>query len=216
MDSAVALARAYLHFNGYFTVTEFPVVEAISSGSYRSVTDVDLLAVRLPGAGRIIPRRGQSSSQAISIPGTDPVLEADDSRVDMIIAEVKSGQAELNRGSRNPAVLRTALTRFGGMREEEIESLVGQLMKKGEAISKSGPRIRLMAFGSYRGRRSGRGYSVITHRQILTFAATVSRQYWRALQHTQTKDPAVEFLMLLRKSGIRFDVPSREWEGDRS
>jgi hypothetical protein len=29
MDNAVALVRAYLHVNGYFTVTEYPVVEAV-------------------------------------------------------------------------------------------------------------------------------------------------------------------------------------------
>lgn len=28
MDTAVALVQAYLHVNGYFTVTEYPVLEA--------------------------------------------------------------------------------------------------------------------------------------------------------------------------------------------
>ena len=49
MDNAVALVRAYLHVNGYFTVTEYPVLEAARHGGYRTVTDLDVLAVRFPG-----------------------------------------------------------------------------------------------------------------------------------------------------------------------
>lgn len=44
MDNAVSLVRAYLHVNGYFTVCEYPVLEA-ARRSYRAVTDLDVLAV---------------------------------------------------------------------------------------------------------------------------------------------------------------------------
>lgn len=46
MDVAVGLVRAYLQVNGYFTVTEFPVVESVGTGGYRSATDIDVLACR--------------------------------------------------------------------------------------------------------------------------------------------------------------------------
>lgn len=36
MDNAVALVQAYLRVNGYFTVTEYPVVEAMKSGEFRN------------------------------------------------------------------------------------------------------------------------------------------------------------------------------------
>jgi hypothetical protein len=47
MDMAVALVQAYLHVNGYFTVAEYPVLEAYRGNHARSVTDL---------AGRSVPR----------------------------------------------------------------------------------------------------------------------------------------------------------------
>jgi hypothetical protein len=40
MDNAVALVQAYLRVNGYFTVAEYPVLEATRDGGYRAATDV--------------------------------------------------------------------------------------------------------------------------------------------------------------------------------
>ena len=39
MDTAVALVQSYLYMNGYFTVTEYPVLELMADGEYRTVTD---------------------------------------------------------------------------------------------------------------------------------------------------------------------------------
>jgi hypothetical protein len=50
MDTAVALVQAYLHVNGYFTVTEYPVLEASRPDATRSVTDLDILAFRFAHA----------------------------------------------------------------------------------------------------------------------------------------------------------------------
>ena len=61
MDNAVALVQAYLHVNGYFTVAEYPVLESLRHGGYRSITDLDILAFRFAGAGRPMPskRKGE-------------------------------------------------------------------------------------------------------------------------------------------------------------
>lgn len=58
MDPAVALVQAYLRVNGYFTVAEYPVLEATRSGGFQMATDLDLLAFRFPGAGRAIASAG--------------------------------------------------------------------------------------------------------------------------------------------------------------
>ena len=47
MDTAVALVQAYLQVNGYFTVVEYPVLEAYRRGPARAVTDLDVLAFRI-------------------------------------------------------------------------------------------------------------------------------------------------------------------------
>jgi len=43
MDGAVAIVETYLRLNGYFTVTEFPVVELHDGADYRTATDLDSL-----------------------------------------------------------------------------------------------------------------------------------------------------------------------------
>ncbi|MHC4128642.1 MAG: hypothetical protein ACYTE6_07330 [Planctomycetota bacterium] len=199
MDAATALVRLYLHSHAYFAVTDYPIIEEVDSGQYRSVTDVDILAVRLPGAGRIIPQKGRGRKHDQRFDVVDPELAPADDRIDMIIAEVKEGEAELNRGARDPAVLRGALTRFGKIKPEETEAIVGELLRKGEANASSGPRVRLMAFGSYRGRNTGR-YKVITLKHVVEFLESVMRDTWKAMRHAQFKDPAINFMVVLEKA----------------
>jgi hypothetical protein len=112
MDTAVALVQAYLRVNGYFTVAEYPVLEAVGRGSHRMLTDLDLLAFRFPGAGRELAGRGERYTVPVEVFEPDPALGQRSDRSDMIVAEVKEGRAELNRAARDPAVLRAALVRF--------------------------------------------------------------------------------------------------------
>jgi len=42
LDTAVARVQAYLNVNGYFTVTEYPVMEAYPEWPARTATDLDL------------------------------------------------------------------------------------------------------------------------------------------------------------------------------
>ena len=112
MDPAVGLVQAYLHANGYLTATEYPIVEALEGGGYRTVTDIDILAVRLPGAGRIVPHRGGvevACEERLFEPDPALIDERADLWVDFIIGEVKEGRAELNRGAREVSTLVTAL-----------------------------------------------------------------------------------------------------------
>jgi len=48
MDVSTQLVRAYLHVNGYFTTTEYPLVESRRAHPPRMRTDIDLMAVRFP------------------------------------------------------------------------------------------------------------------------------------------------------------------------
>ncbi|MEA2009087.1 MAG: hypothetical protein U9N78_00105, partial [Actinomycetota bacterium] len=77
MDTAVGLVQSYLYMNGYFTVTEYPVLELLADGEYRTVTDVDMLALRIPGAGRVI---GSSDDSVLAV---DPALDVDPDRIDL-------------------------------------------------------------------------------------------------------------------------------------
>jgi hypothetical protein len=66
VDTSVALVQAYLHINGYFTVAEYPVLEAHRSDHARTVTDLDILAFRFTGAGHDVVRGIEGSRSAIT------------------------------------------------------------------------------------------------------------------------------------------------------
>jgi len=55
MDMGVALVQACLRAHGYFTVSEYPILEAIRHGEHRIATDIDILAVRFPHACQLVP-----------------------------------------------------------------------------------------------------------------------------------------------------------------
>lgn len=200
MDNAVAIVQAYLRLNGYFTVTEFPIVEAMREGGHRTATDIDVLAFRFPGAGRLIPRAGGNPSRDRLIGSPDPTLGMARHEADMLIGEVKEGRAELNRGAREPAVLRAVLTRFGCCGPEAAEDLVQALIRKGKGRTHQGHQIRLVAFGtSVEGPTSG--YHPVKLADVINFTSSFLRENWDALRVAEFKDPALGFLAAVIKSG---------------
>ncbi len=196
MDTAVALVQSYLYMNGYFTVTEYPVLELLDTGQVRTVTDADMLAVRFPGAGRADIGHATHGSRI----ECDPVLDVADDRIDLIIAEVKEGRAEINAAARDPKVLHAILHRFGEMEEDTALDIVEQLVADGEAVHPVGVRVRLMAFGSRPPKNGPKGYAWISLGHIGRFMHEVISEHWSAAQTIQSKDPALSFLLLLEKA----------------
>ena len=205
MDHAVALVQAYLQINGYFTVAEYPVIESFGKQQYGVATDLDILAFRFPGAGRLVPGRG---GKGIFAP--DRALGIDGDNADMLIGEVKEGHAELNRNARNPDVLRTVLARFGCCSTQSVDATVQRLINKGESVTHSGHRIRLIAFGSSRGQPKHGHYSMLTLGHIVSFIEEYLNQHWKVLRHAQFKHPALGLFMVLEKT--RREAGSRRTE----
>lgn len=201
MDPAVALVQAYLQINGYFTVTEYAVVEAAGrSGPYRTSTDLDVLAVRFPGAGHaLVRRRHRRRNDDAAVLAPDPALGASDDRVDMIVGEVKEGRAELNRGARDPRVLGAVLTRFGCCSIADAPGVVGDLLQRGVSEPPHGHRTRLVAFGTHAPEPLGYPCQVILLSHIVTFTQQFLRQHWDILRHAPSKDVALGLLMTLEK-----------------
>lgn len=200
MDNAVGLVQAYLHVNGFFTVTEYPVLEALEHGGVQSATDVDVVALRLPQAGGLVTIG--SHQRGAFVP--DPALGAAPDRAQLIIGEVKEGRAQLTRGATNPKVLAAVLHRFACCPAEAMPSALDALLRNGEATIPSGlrPEARLIAFGTG---PSGPGdrYRVISLDHVLDFLHAHLSSHWDILRHAQIKDQTFGFLVMLEKARRR-------------
>lgn len=202
MDHAVALVETYLRVNGYFTVTEYPLVEVCRYGNYRTATDLDVLAFRFPGAGRLAPfQLGKPcADNGADTFISDPALGAARDRPEMLIGEVKEGHAELNAAALNPAVLRAALTRFGCCAPEHVPPVVQALLQHGRAETHCDHVVRLIAFGSLPPCSSSVKHAVVSLGHIQQFMEAYLREHWEVLCHTQFKDLAFGFEMVLEKA----------------
>ena len=204
MDHAVALVEAYLRVNGYFTVSEYPVVEARRYGGFRTATDLDILAFRFPGAGRLVPSGSDEDDHSYA---PDPELGCRPDCAEMLIGEVKEGKAELNEAARDPAVLQAALTRFGCCSRCYVPEVVKQLLQKGQAMTNCGHRVRMVAFGALHGSSGSPKYDIILLGHIERFLHDYICQHWEVLHQAQFKDPVFGFLVMLEK-GHRGQVPA--------
>ena len=202
MDTAVALVNAYLHINGYFTVTEYQVIESHYQGA-RARTDLDILAVRFPGAGRLVFGGGAASKAHVIPP--DPHLNCPMNETDMIIGEVKEGRAEFNEGLWSPAVLKTVLVRFGCCSMDHVGGVVDALLRQGHARTHCGHRVRLVAFGVSPDGRSGK-YEVISLGRIHRFLIDYIREHWDLIRASEFKDPAFGLLVVLEKAMREYDA----------
>lgn len=198
MDSAVSLVQAYLRVNGYFTVTEYPVVAAGRRGTYRAATDLDVLAIRFPYAGRLVPGKTVSGDEDHNV--VDSALATSVSESDMLIGEVKEGRAELNEGASDPGVLRAVLVGFGCCPREEADEIIAELLREGHARLSNGHRIRSVVFASTRGEPTGNKYLFISLGQVVAFLRSYVAEHWEVLRHAESKDPAFGFLMTLAKA----------------
>ena len=198
MDNAVALVQAYLRVNGYFTVAEFPVVEA--AGAHRTLTDVDILAFRFPHAGHRRGAPGRTVDSEVFAP--DPVLGRPGEVSDMLVGEVKEGRAHLNPAARDPDVLAAALQRFGCCAPEEAPQVVADLRSSGVAATAAGHQIRLVAFGSSLDEEQDgpRFFTFIPMRHVVGFLQDHLRRHWEIVRHVQTKEPVLGFLLTMEKA----------------
>lgn len=197
MDTAVSLVQSYLFANGFFTVTEYPILETLTEGDSRTVTDIDMLALRFPGAG---DSDRQSTTSGILLP-PDPVLALSDDYIEVIIGEVKEGAAELNKAARDPAVLRAVLARFGRMDPEIEADVVSELVRTGTAVHPSGiVRFRQMVFASQPPTRRHIRYTWVSHGHIVEWMREKVQIHWDQLKAIQSKNPALSYMILFEKA----------------
>jgi hypothetical protein len=202
MDIAVNLVENYLRLTGYMTLSEFEVQRRDKKGRFKTVTDVDIMAIRFPGEVYIgDPHRGDDCEMLLI---DDPVMELDADTIDVIIGEVKQGQADLNPAIKDHGVLHSMLRRVEWIYEGGLDEVITGLQRQGihRGAGKGGAtvRTRLVAFG--RSRFSNINTVALSH--MVSTLLEFFEEHEDAFRPIQFREPAPAFLSLLLKAG--FDV----------
>ena len=197
MDPAVALVQAYLRLNGYFTETEYPIV-TLDGKNAVTLTDIDILALRFPRAGRWIPSKRET------VP-CDPALDPATDRMDMIIGEVKERHSRLNAGVFTLPVIESVLRRFGCCEEPHITA---EAVLRGErhcshVRAPSHCSIRIVVFSGEAPEKASTHFQPISLVHIARFVAQHLSEHKEMLLHTAQKDEVLGFMNLLLKLGMK-------------
>lgn len=201
MNAGVDLVQAYLHLNGYFTITELPIIRHSRRG-YEEVTDLDVLAVRFPWAAFTIPGGHPGPEDDMSL-ALDQALVPRNGLVDVIIGEVKEGKARINDRLRSQDALLTALRRVGCAEDRDLVGAVQELQRHGRTtVQRPGGgtpvQVRILAFGEGKtGPRSG--YHVVSIRHVARFVESYVDRYHDVLMPSDLPESTLGILHLLRK-----------------
>lgn len=209
MDIAVNLVENYLRLTGYMTLSEFEVQRRDKKGRFKTVTDIDVMGIRFPGDVYIGDPHKPADCEMLVI--DDPVLELEDETIDVIVGEVKQGQAELNPGIKDHGVLHSMLRRVEWIYQDGIDDVITGLQRDGihRSPSKGGGivRTRLVAFG----RSHFSDLNTVALGHIVTTMLDFFEEHEDAFRPIQFREPAPAFLSLLLKSG--FDVNKENQRG---
>jgi hypothetical protein len=201
MDIAVNLVENYLRLNGYLTLSEFEVTRRRDDGQFETVTDVDIMALRLPGDTYAGDPHGDDECRMLLI--NDPVLELEPEVTDVIIGEVKQGPAEFNEGIRSHEALHSMLRRVGWLYDEPIDDVIEALqatrLRRSPARGGGEIRTRLVAFG----RSDQVDLHTVSHSHIVETLMGFFEGLDDAFRPVQFRDPAPALLALLMKTGFQ-------------
>lgn len=200
MNTTIELVEAYLQANGYFTVTEYPVLEALAAGREQVATDLDVLAFRLPGAGYLVRGRGDAKgAQQRRVLRTDPELATPADEIDMVVGVVGGFEGRRVEDSLDEPVLRAALARFGCCTQEQAEEVIKRLLEEGETTTAAGHRIRLIHFGMPLDRSALPVARFIALSRVVGFVREYLNQHWMELARVRFKHPSMNVLALIEK-----------------
>ncbi len=196
MDIATDLVEVFLRSNGYLTLSELQIQSLNKRGDWETVTDVDILALRFPGRVFFADVHDSEMAAELEVPGVPLFLE--DDTIDVIIGEVKQGEATFNPSLTKHETLHTALHRLSWIYSEgDLDRVV-----EGYTPARGGGtvRTRLVAFGQ----APEVTMNVIPLQEILERALGALESHDALLRSARSSSPAAAMLKLLHKTGFRF------------
>lgn len=205
MDIAVDLVESYLRLTGYLTLSEFEIQARNPDGTFDTLTDVDIMAVRFPGEVYAGDPHGEEDARLLLL--DDPALMLEPGQTDIIIGEVKQGRAEFNPGISRHRVLHSVLRRVEWLFESGVDDVVRDLAACRVCVAPGrgggSIRVRLVAFG----RAPEATVNVIPHAHIVETMLGFFETMDDAFRPVQFRDAAPAMLSLLRKSGFHVSRP---------
>lgn len=200
MDAAGAVVEAFLRVNGYLTLAEWQIQALNRHGQWDTVTDVDIVGLKFPGPVYLADSHDPDIQSTLRVDGELLMLEPD--TIDVIIGEVKEGEAVYNPSLTRHETLHTVLHRLDWLYPDGVDDVVAGLVEYGVARSPAPGggivRTRLVAFGQA---------PVVTENtipidQILESAAAFLGSHEDLLRSAKLSNPVAATLKLLHKSGL--------------
>ncbi|MEE9176846.1 MAG: hypothetical protein V3U46_00280 [Acidimicrobiia bacterium] len=203
MDVATDLVEVFLRSNGYLTLSELQIQSLNKRGDWETVTDVDILALRFPGRVFIADAHNPTLASELEVPGVPLYLEED--TIDVIVGEVKQGEASFNPSLTKHETLHTALHRLSWIYSDgDLDRVVEDLRDTGvchtPARGGGTVRTRIVAFGQ----ASEVTMNVIPLQVIIERALDALQSHDALLRSARSSSPAAAMLKLLHKTGFRF------------
>jgi hypothetical protein len=169
----------YLRFNGYFNIEGFVVHAAddpgrISNGMVGSYTETDTLAVRMPYSAEV--------AGDLLIANHELLVKGQEERVDMIIAEAKSGkQNKPNSVWRegDVEVIKYIIRFFGFYKKPCTIKKVSTQLASEYSYQDEESRIRYIVFAKKRNEYyQQKGLTYILYQEMIDFLVDIRGQSW--------------------------------------
>lgn len=200
MDAANALVEVYLRVNGYLTLSEWQIQARNRHGQWDTLTDVDIFGIRFPGPVYLADSHDPQVQDTLRVAGELLLLEP--GTIDVIVGEVKEGEAVYNPSLTRHETLHTVLHRLGWLYPDGLADIVAALVESGTARSRAPGdglvRTRLVAFGQ----AAAVTENTIPIGRILENAVALLDTHVDLLRSAQLSNPVAATLKLLHKSGL--------------
>lgn len=202
MDAAGPLVEIFLRVNGYLTLSEWQIQGLNERGQWDTVTDVDVLGIRFPGDVYLADSHDPQIKPTLRVDGELLMLEPD--TVDVIVGEVKEGEAVFNPAITREATLHTVLHRLGWLyRQPGIGQVVRDLsttgLSRSHAPGGGNVRTRLVAFGQ----APQVTLNTVPIGVILEQAAAFLAAHDDLLRSARFANPVAATLKLMHKVGLK-------------
>jgi hypothetical protein len=205
-DPASELVVAYLRVNGYFILTDLEL-HVLEDGSYRTLTDVDIVAVRHPTLPGTAHHKGEEMAngvvECLLTEEVDPSFDIAIDRVDVVIGEVKRGAASFNPALKDPRVLHAVARRVGDVFGAPTSQVIKDLVSTGRFQTET-TQARLVAFGSEGEVVDG---TTVHHGQMVRWLNDLLSRHQDLMEVTSYSDPVLSLLSLAGKVGRPLAAP---------